>query len=225
MRTEKKQAIFLMIGMLGCIFMGAGDWLMLCADPTYYGELKWLTIGVANLPQWRLNLAMFLAFPGIICYGVGLFSVENFILEDKHKKVYHYLNAFGMTPWLALHLYYVMILSLFSWLNQNGYEENALSICEALAGQMSWLIIVSELLMIPVFLYWFYLQITEKTIYKKYMAFSNVLVLFIVLEVVASFLPVSAARLGFVNGLMSESMILWFLILLLTANQNQAKAA
>ncbi|MCR5546960.1 MAG: hypothetical protein K6F30_10860 [Lachnospiraceae bacterium] len=225
MKDNSKVKPYLLIGVLGCILMGSGDWLMLCADPTYYGELKWLTVGVMEIPQWRLNLAMFLAFPAIICYGIGLFSVEKLIVGEKHKKIYHYLNAFGMTPWIALHLYYVMILSLFSWLNQNGFEADALLICESLANQLSWLIPVCEVLMIPVFIYWFYLQIREKTIYKKYMAFTNVLVLFIVLEVIASFLPVSAARLGFVNGLMSESMLLWFLILFFTMNQNQAKAS
>ena len=31
-------------------------------------------------------------------------------------KVYYFLNAFGLTPWIALHLIYVVILSLYAWL-------------------------------------------------------------------------------------------------------------
>ena len=88
-------------------------------------------------------------------------------------------------------------------------------ICEALFGNFSWLIPVSEVLMLPVFLYWFYLQITGWTRFKKAMAFSNVLVIFAVLKKAASFMPVSAFRLGFTNGLMSESMIIWFILVLL----------
>ena len=64
--------------------------------------------------------------------------------------------------------------------------------------------------MLPVFLYWFYLQITEKTVFPKAIAFTNVLILFAILKGISLMLPVSAFRLGFTNGLMSESMILWF---------------
>ena len=45
-------------------------------------------------------------------------------------------------------------------------------------GGGDWLIPVCEGLMLPVFLYWFYLQITGNTIFKKGMAFTNVLVIF-----------------------------------------------
>ena len=156
---------------------------------------------------------MTLAFPGIIFYGIALFAIEKYIKTDKNKKVYHYLNAFGLTPWIALHLIYVVILSLFAWLNNNGYAGDALTICEALYSNFSWLILVSEALMLPVFLYWFYLQITGKTAFNKAMAFTNVLVIFAVLKIIASCMPESAFRLGFTNGLMSESMIIWFLLI------------
>ena len=69
--------------------------------------------------------------------------------------------------------------------------------------------------MLPVFIYWFYLQITGKTVFPKAMAFTNVLILFAVLKGISLLLPVSALRLGFVNGLMSESMFLWFGFMLL----------
>ena len=69
--------------------------------------------------------------------------------------------------------------------------------------------------MLPVFLYWFYLQITSKTVFPRWMAFTNVLVVFGILKGLTLLMPVSAFRLGFTNGLMSESMIIWFGIMLL----------
>lgn len=63
---------------------------------------------------------------------------------------------------------------------------------------------------------WFYLQIRGKTVFPRWMAFTNVLVIFAVLKGVSLLMPVSAFRLGFTNGLMSESMIIWFGILLLS---------
>lgn len=185
------------------------------ADPTFEGNLKWLTLGTAAIPQWRYNLAMLLAFPGVILYGAALFTVQEYITDEKKKKVYHYLNAFGLTPWIALHLIYVVILSLFAWLNNNGFSGEALLICESLFTNFAWLIPVSEGIMLPVFIYWFYVQITGNTVFKKGMAFTNVLLIFGILKVIAMLMPQSAFRIAFTNGLMSESMIIWFLFVYL----------
>ncbi|MBQ9687403.1 MAG: hypothetical protein IJV41_12795 [Oscillospiraceae bacterium] len=212
---KDKRKLALVCGLLGCLCYGGGDWLMMYGDPTHAGSLIWLTTGTAQIPLWRYDLALALAFPGIILYGIALFAVETYILADKERKVYHYLNAFGLTPWIALHLFYIMILVLFAWLNANGFAADALTICEGLFHSLSWLVPISEALMLPVFLYWFYLQITGKTAFPKAMAFTNVLILFALLKLVSGLLPVSAFRLGFTNGLMSESMILWFGILLI----------
>ena len=211
---KKHRRTALLCGMLGCLCYGGGDWLMMVGDPAYQGTLSWLTDGVAAIPQWRFNVAMALAFPGIILYGIALFAVEMDIKEEKHRKVYHWLNAFGLTPWIALHLFYVMILTLFAWMHGNGYATEALPVCEGLFHQLSWLVAVSEGLMLPVFLFWFWLQISGKTVFPGWMALTNVLVIYAVLKGISLLLPVSAFRLGFTNGLMSESMILWFGIML-----------
>jgi len=42
------------------------------------------------------------------------------------------------------------------------------------------------------------------------MGFTNVLVIYGILKGFSLLMPVSAFRLGFTNGLMSESMIVWF---------------
>ena len=211
---NKKIVIALICGIFGCLCYGGGDWLMMYGDPSHSGELIWLTTGTANIPQWRYILAMVLAFPGIILYGIALFVVQGYIRDENGRRIYHYLNAFGLTPWIALHLIYVVILSLFAWLNNNGYAADAIVICEALFSLFSWLIPVSEALMLPVFIYWFFLQITSRTVFAKGMAFTNVLIIFAVLKLVASLMPESAFRLGFTNGLMSESMVVWFAIML-----------
>lgn len=208
MKRHRKTA--LLCGLLGCLCYGGGDWLMLYGDPAHEGVLLWLTKGAAQIPMWRYDLAMALAFPGIILYGIALFAVETYIHGKKERKVYHFLNAFSLTPWIALHLFYVMILTLFSWMNSNGYAANARAVCEGLFSRLSWLVPASEAMMLPVFVYWFHLQITGKTVFPRAMAFTNVLIIFAVLKGVSVLMPISAFRLGFSNGLMSESMVLWF---------------
>ena len=219
---KKHMKTALLCGMLGCLCYGGGDWLMMYGNPAYHGTLSWLTEGIAVIPQGRYNLAMALAFPGIILYGIALFAVEGYIKDGKQRKVYHYLNAFGLTPWIALHLFYVMILTLFSWMHGNGYADSALAVCGGLYSRLSWLVPVSEALMLPVFLYWFWLQLRGKTVFPKGMAFTNVLIIFALLKGLSLAMPASAFRLGFTNGLMSESMILWFGIMLIWERRDAA---
>lgn len=222
--NEKKKLIICMIcGMLGCLCYGSGDWLMMYGDATANGNIFWLTEGVISISAFRNSLAMFLAFPGIIFYGIGLFSLENLIQGEKEKKIYHYLNAFGLTPWLCLHLFYVMILYLFSWLNNNGYGAASLEICEALFSQLSWVVMVSEVLMLPVFIYWFCLVLRKKTVLPSELAFTNVLIIFGILKAITMCMSNGAFRIGFTNGLMSESMIIFFCVILIARLKNKMK--
>ena len=76
---------------------------MIYGDPQpLSNKLYWLTQGVIGIAPWRNSLAMLLAFPGILFYGIALFSMERYIITEKDKKVYHWLNVFGLTPWIAL---------------------------------------------------------------------------------------------------------------------------
>ena len=149
LKTKGKINFSLLCGILGCFCFGVGDWLMLYGDTAYRGSLSWLTVGAAEIAPWRNTLAMALAFPGMIFYGIALFAIAAYLKEERQRKVYHYLTAFSLTPWLALHLFYIMILYAFAWMSRNGYEAAALPVSEALFAHLSWLVIVSEALMLP----------------------------------------------------------------------------
>ena len=214
-------ALAMICGILGCFCYGGGDWLMIYGDTTSSGELFWLTQGASQIAPWRNGLAMFLAFPGIIFYGIALFYIGRFIRGEKERRIYHYLNAFGLTPWMCLHLFYIMILYLYNWMTNNGYSEAALPACEALYSHLSWVIMVSEVLMLPVFLYWFYVVVRGKTTLPRWMAAGNVLVFYVVFVTVKSLLPDTPFRIGFTNGLMSESMIFFFLLIWIVGRKNE----
>lgn len=177
-----------------------------------YGKSLLVDNGTAEIPERRNSLAMLLSFPGIIFYGIALFSISDFIRENRQKKIYKTLTSFGLTPWLSLHLFYIMILFLFSWLNGNGYADVAMPACEALFKHLSWIVTLSEVFMLAPFIYWFYLQITKKTVFPRVSAFTNILFIYAVMYIIKMLLPDSPFRLGFTNGLMSESMIIWFVI-------------
>lgn len=200
----------LLCGGLGCLCFGAGDWLMLYGDTAHEGGLAWLTVGAAGIAPWRNALAMALAFPGILLYGVALFALAGFLKGERPRRLYHFLTAFSLTPWLCLHLLYCMILYGFAWMGGNGYAEAALPVSEALFAHFSWLVIASEVLMLPPYLYWFWASARGNSVFPKAMALSNPLVFYALLKLTTAFLPDCAFRLAFTNGLMSESMLLWF---------------
>ena len=214
MMDNRKKVAALICGMFGCVFLGGGDWLMMYGNTAYRGQIYWLTEGVAQIPSWRNSLSMLVAFPAVLLYGIALFTTVGFVKQEKNRKIYHYLTVSGLTPWLCLHLFYVMILYVFAWLNGNGYEAVALPAAEALVSHLSWIVVLSEAIMLPPFLYWFYLQVSGRTVFPKWMAFTNVLVIYGVLWFAKFLLPDMPFRLGFTNGLMSESMFIWFGIML-----------
>ncbi|MDO4314199.1 MAG: hypothetical protein Q4C45_00365 [Oscillospiraceae bacterium] len=212
---RKNMIAALLCGFLGCLCFGAGDWLMIYGDAAYTGRLSWLTAGAAQIAPWRNGLAMALAFPGIIFYGIALFAIAVFLREKKRQTIYRCLTAFSLTPWLCLHVFYIMILYGFAWMSGNGYETAALPVSEALFTHLSWLVIASEALMLPPYLYWFWALLRGGSVFPKWMALSNPLVYYGALKLAAVLMPGSAFRLAFTNGLMSESMAVWIGVMLL----------
>lgn len=215
LNAKRKLELALLCGLLGCLCFGAGDWLMLYGNTAHRGSVFWLTEGAAAIPAWRNGLAMALSFPGILLYGIALFAIGAFLREGRQQRVYRYFTAFSLTPWLALHLFYILILYGFAWMTGNGFETAALPVSEALFGHLSWIVAVSEVLMLPPYFCWAYLLLRGKSHLPRWMAVSNPLIIYGILKAVTLVMPAGAFRLAFTNGLMSESMALWFSSMLL----------
>ncbi len=214
-KKRKNRCLLLLTGLLGCLCFGTGDWLMLFADATAKGKISWLTVGAAQIAPWRFTIAMILAFPGILAYALALFGWEAYIPQEKDRRLYHVLNIVGLLPWIALHLFYILILSFFGSLCRAGEEALALRVCEEVFSQFQWLPLVSEAFMLPVFLFWSFLLLRKKTLLPRGMILTHVLVFYCLLSAFGRIFLTGAFQLGFRNGLMSESMALSFLALLL----------
>ena len=209
---DKKMNVLLLCGILGCILMGGSDWLMIYGDTAFQGNLAWLTVGAAHIAPWRNALALLMAFPAVVLYALALLEIARFMPVEKHRRTYRTLTTLGMTPWLCLHLFYIMILYLFSWLTLHASSQEALQTCEAVFSQFGWVVALSELLMLLPFFYLFVETVSGKTIFPRWMAVNNPLLLYVVLKLFTMLLPDVPFRLAFTNGLMSESMVIWFLI-------------
>ena len=131
------------------------------------------------------------------------------------------LTAYSLTPWLCLHLFYIMILYTFAWMSENGHETAALTVSEALFSHLAWLVPVSEILMLPPYIYWGWLLLRQRSVFPRWMVLSNPLIFYAVLKLLTLLMPDSPFRLAFTNGLMSESMVLWFGSVLIWNNKER----
>lgn len=208
--SEKRFICLLLLGMLGSALMAASDWLMIYGDPGFTGALPWLTAGVAQVSPFRNAFAMAIAFPAVIFCCFGLFSVRYF-LKGRQRKTYCALTAAGITPWLCLHLFYIMIFFLFSWLNAQGESMLCHTACEAVFAQFHWIIPVGEGIMVLPYIYLLCLTATGKTRLPKQAVLNNPLFLFAA-SAVKCFLPESAWKLAYTNGMMSLAVFVWFFI-------------
>ena len=219
--NETRIKTVLLCGMLGCVLMGTGDWLMLYGDPAATGAAFWLTEGAARIPAWRNALSMALAFPAVLFYGISLFGIGAFLHGEKRRKTWFIMTSFGLTPWLCVHLFVVGTLYLFAWLRGSAWAVAAMPAAEALRSQFGWVVWISYPFMLPPYFYWAWQIFKGKSVFPKWMAISNPITLYLVLKGVSLLIPVSAFRLAFTNGLMSEAMFLWFLSMMILCSFKQ----
>lgn len=223
MKIESKQLkIILICGVVGSVLMAASDWLMIYGDPTYAGNLAWLTVGVTKISSQRNAFALAFAFPAVVLYALALVKMGCFFKDAKESKIYQLLTTIGMTPWLALHLFYVMILFTFSYLANNGYQEIMYVLCENMFNQFSFVIMIGEVLMVLPFVYFMLQTLKGKTVFDKTFGYINPLTLFVGLKLITMLMPNNAFRLAFTNGLMSETMLIWFILVYLKAKKIHA---
>jgi len=207
-----KNNLFL-IGMLGSLCYGISDWIMMYGDPTGLSKkAPILTKGTAQISTWRYILAMILSYPGTVFYIIGLYGYERYILNKKHRKIYHWLNVVNFTPWMTLHFIYIIIMFAFHFMMTNGYQDIAIPVSEALYTNFSWVIVVSILFMVPAFVYYLYLIITNRTSFKKIMGIAHMLPIMCVMYIFTALLPSSAFKKGFLNAVANQSLFISFLI-------------
>ena len=210
--SNKKLSMMFAVGILGCILMAASDWLMIWGDTAFEGNLAWLTLGVAKIPEWRNALAMGFAFPAVILYAVGLLNMSYLIKDHKDKMIYSALTAIGFTPWLCIHLLYTMILFGFSFIYNSVSADLAYEVCEAMFSQFTFVVLLGQVIMLLPFIYLFVITLRKKTVFPKWMCINNPLIIYVVLKAITMIMPDTAFRLAFTNGLMSEAMLIWFII-------------
>ena len=209
--SNKKLSIMFAVGILGCILMAVSDWLMIWGNTAFEGNLAWLTLGAAKIPEWRNALAMGFAFPAVIFYAAGLLNMSYLIKNHKDKMIYSALTAIGFTPWLCIHLLYTMILFTFSFIYNKINVEMSYEVCEAMFNHFTFVVMLGQIIMLLPFIYLFVITLQKKTIFPKWMCINNPLLIYVVLKAITMLLPDNAFRLAFTNGLMSEAMLIWFI--------------
>ena len=219
---HKKLSLILICGVLGSLLMAASDWLMIYGDVSYTGNLAWLTNGVSQISAKRNAFALMVAIPAVVLYAVALYEVGYLFKDTSKRSLYHLLTIIGMTPWLCIHLFYIMILFVFGYLHTCNQLALAHSLCELMFGQFSFIILAGEVLMILPFVYLMLQSLKGETILPKTFGYVNPIFLFIILKLVTFLMPNNGFRLAFTNGLMCDALLIWFILLYLKVKKSQA---
>ena len=221
--SKKMWTISMIAGIIGAVLMAASDWMMIYGDTAYTGKLVWLTKGVLDMDPGQNALAMMLAFPAVLFYSIALVSIRHAFKSEKERKNYTFITILGLTPWLCLHLFYTMIFYMASWLHMNGYGKLACLTGEAVFEHFGWIVIAGEVFMVLPWIYLFVKTLRNRTHFHRLIAFDNPLLIYVVLKCLTAFMPDRPFRLAFTNGLMSEAMIIFFIIYLIFGLQMYKK--
>ncbi|KAG4092161.1 hypothetical protein H8356DRAFT_1353559 [Neocallimastix lanati (nom. inval.)] len=118
---------YLLFGVLGGLAFTTADWLIFFGNATPVTQkYSYLFKGLEEIAPWRYNMSMVLSFISVIVLGIGLFSLEIYIPNPKHKIIFHYLNVLNLTTWSTLHM-------------AACYQE-AVSVFEAIFLQFQWVV-------------------------------------------------------------------------------------
>lgn len=212
---SNKNNNYLFFGVLGGLTFTVADWLVFYVNDTTPASQKFniLTKGTAEVAPWRFNLSMILSFISVILLGIGLFSIETYIPNSKHKNIFHYLNVVNLTGWSTLHLFLCVVFYTYYYLMNEGFQEAAVQICEAIGSQYIWIVPVCYFCMFPFFLYYLWLVASGRTHLSRILALSNVMVISYTLAGIVYLLPKNFLTVGLSGSKGNLSLLIHFIIL------------
>ncbi|ORX66229.1 hypothetical protein BCR32DRAFT_297631 [Anaeromyces robustus] len=211
MFSKKKYHIF---GVLGGLAYVTADWLVFYGDAGIISQkYDILSKGIAETAPWRFNVSMVLSFISAVLLGIALFSEEIYISNNKHRKIFHYLNVFNLTTWSTLHIFLCTVFYTYRYMMNEGYQEIAINVIEAIGSQFMWTVLVCYLFIYPLFVYYFWLVVTGRTYLNRSMALSNVMLISIMLGFIVKLLPRNAFTIALNGSKGNLGLLIHFIIL------------
>ena len=208
-------ALMLLLGAIGCICFGVGDYFLVYGNTEATADLYFMTVCTSTMPELANNNALLLMIPGFLFVLAALLTLSTTIKDSSDVHIYHFLMGVGLTAYTLSQFIYSMILYLYSYLNTNAIIQEVEDLIVNIYGHYETVLMICLIALAIPLIFWFYLVITDRTKLPQILALVNPVIIYGILSGVKYFIPVSPLKLGFTKAMVPEAFLIFFILLAL----------
>lgn len=221
------QKKFCVLGIIGCLCFGIGDWLLGYVDPaladgTFFYFIR--TGHGADFNGMRAAVAIGLAAFGMCCLYPGFVHIADIAKDGKTKRLLEYTFGLCSIGWLMLHIIVAVNVFVFSETEKNSGREAATALSASLGNAGTAALACAYLFAAAACILLMAAVWREKTYLKKSAVFFTPVFPMAVLAAVSQVLPDSPFSYGLYTFCMNGGMLVWFVYLLLKGSEIQMKS-
>ncbi|MCM1134723.1 MAG: hypothetical protein NC400_04020 [Clostridium sp.] len=217
----EKNKKYWILGIMGCICFGIGDWLLGYVEPgivlEQFDVLK--TGHGAGYHLVKLTITLFLGAVGVPFMLIGCTKIAEIVTDNKKKDRLRFVMMLLPVGWLLIHFSVSLEIYSYSWLMHMGEtdiaQEMALSTLDMLQSTQ---IIASLFAAVPLILLPVY-TLQGKTALKKNSLWFTPLLWMALLSCLKFVVPATPFANGIDTFCMNAGMIIWFVYLLVQSGK------
>ena len=212
----KNNRRYWLLGLIGCVLFGIGDWLLGYVDPQPVSEVfSVLKAGHgADYALWKITLTLLLGAIGVPFMMAGCMRMAELVTDKKRGTVLRCGMMLLPVGWLLIHVTVSCGIYTYAWNMQKGDLTLALRMAEDVTRMFQSTQIVADLLAgLPLVLL-VVLVLRGKTVLSKSSQFFTPLLWMAVFSALKFVIPASPLSNGIDTFCMNAGMMIWFAYLL-----------
>lgn len=213
MGLQKK---YIILGAIGCLCFGIGDWLLGYVDPAPIEGDVFYFIRAGHGAEYHLSKAAFalvLAVAGMCFLYPGFVHISDIAKDEKTKRSLGYAFGLCSAGWLTLHILVSMNVLVFAQAEKSGGHELAVTLSGSLWNVgMAALCCAGLFISVPLIMLCVDI-LRRKTCMERAGVFFTPLIPMAVILIAAQILPQSPFSYGLYTFCMNGGMLVWFMYL------------
>lgn len=205
-----------LLGIVGCILFGIGDWLLGYVDPGIVSEqFSVIKAGHgAGYELWKVTVTLLTGAVGIPFLLRGCLGMAELVTDEKRKGIMRVWLSLLPVGWMIIHFTVSVGIYAYSWAMRFATPETARQLALDMIAMMRPAQIIGILFLVPLLLFPIYVFRGMTTLQKSSQFFSPLLWM-AVLSAVKFFVPPTPFTNGIDTFCMNAGMIIWFSYLLI----------
>ena len=212
---EKRNREYWLLGLLGCVLFGIGDWLLGYVDPQPASEVfSVLKAGHGeSYALWKITLTLLLGAIGVPFMMAGCMHMAELVTDKKRGAVLRWGMMLLPVGWLLIHFTVSCGIYAYAWNMQEGDPSLALGMAEDMMRMFQVTQIVADLLAaIPLLLLVEY-TLRDKIALKLSSLLFTPLLWMALFSAVKFLVPATPFSNGIDTFCMNAGMMIWFVYL------------